>query len=151
MSQPPHSDWSRWIFASLSNHYYNQRQGIPLFIEGQYRSETVSNFAQFRIDGPFFEEINYAYWKVELTAAILIQIVWNDQDLHKLQRMLGVFQAACDSQIGLFRYGEDSSKFGCLNRVGPVRTNQLGQIQSAVKIAQGVVEARYQTHIHILG
>jgi hypothetical protein len=151
MAQPPYVDWSRWIFASLTSHFNTHRRNVPLFIEGQYRPETITTFAEFRMDGPYFNEISYAYWKINLTVAILVQVAWSMEDLHKLQRHLGIFQAACKPNITIRQYGDDNSYVGCLRRVDPIRTNPIGQIQSAIKIAQGVIEVGYETNIHILG
>ena len=114
---PANKNWSRWLQASLATHFDDRREDVPFFVEGQIRPSTVVDFAELRTDGPFFNEINFEYWHVDLTVAILIQIV-QDGNLHKLDNMIGVFMPAFTKAICCYRMGDgiddDNLRFGVL-------------------------------------
>lgn len=142
-------NWSRWIFASLTNHFDGLRQSFPFYIEGQNREDTISSFAEFRSNGPYFNEVSKNYWNVSLLAAIIIQIVSNDIDIHRLERTIGIFASAFSPYIDLFKYGDgvddDQSKFGCLYIDSPIRIDKFGQTRVAVPVVQASLEAEYKT------
>lgn len=151
MATTANPNWSRWIFASLTDHFNSLRQTIPFFVEGEIRSSEIANFAEFRMDGPFFNEINVRHWHIDLIAAILIQII-QDQDIHKLERYIGVFLPAFKTDIPVYRFGDqeedDNLQFGCLtldsNFGEKIRIDKFGQIQAATRIAQASIEAHYK-------
>lgn len=145
-------NWNRWIYASLTDHFQSLRQNIPFFVEGQNRPDDVSEFAEFRMDGPLYNELNNHYWYIDITATIIIQSVQNDSDIHRLDRLIGIFLAAFTTDIPVFRYGDDpdtddQDQFGCL-RLSPafgerIRVDKFGQIQVAMPVTQASLEAHY--------
>lgn len=146
------SNWSRWIVASLSVHFDNERQSIPFYVEGQIRPATIYDFAELRMDGPFFHEVNQDYWYVDVNPAILIQIIQSNET-HKLERYIGIFSAAFTKSICVYRYGDgpndDGNQFGVLvmQPDSPVRVDKFGQVQSATRIAQAAIETRYRMRL----
>ena len=152
MADTVNANWNRWIFASLTSYFAARRQGIPFYIEGQSRPDTVSNFGEFRLDGPLYNELNNHYWTVDVTVTIIISIVQDDQDIHKLDRIIGIFLAAFTTDIPVFRYGDNPNidtqeQLGCL-KLSPafgerIRVDKFGQIKVATPITQASIEAHY--------
>ncbi len=142
--------WNRWIYASLSFHFSEARQNIPFYVEGQIRPTTVYNFAEYRQDGPFYNEVNPDHWHIDVVAAILVQIVQDDADIHKLERWSGIFASAFEQSICCYRYGDeqndDGGQFGVLQlKPGQlIRIDKFGQVQAATRILQASIEARYR-------
>lgn len=139
-------NWSRWIFASLSTHFDSLREEIPFFIEGQIRPTDVSNFAELRMDGPFFTQLSSTYWEIAILPSILIQIV-QDDDLHKLDRYIGIFASAFRNTIEIFQYGDDDLFLDCLFIQGQIRVDKFGQTQAATRVAQATIEANYKMRL----
>jgi hypothetical protein len=144
-------NWPRWIHASLTIHFEDARQTLPFFVEGQTRPTGVTDFAEYRQDGPFFNEININNFYVDVLASIMIQIV-PDKDTHKLDRLVGIFLPAFEKAICMYRHGngpgDDGEQFGTLrlstNAGERIRVDKFGQTQSATKVAQASIEARYR-------
>jgi hypothetical protein len=145
MAEPVHPNWSRWITASLYKHFNDRRQDVPFFVEGQIRPSTVGEFAEYRMDGPYFNEINSHYWYVDVLPAILVQII-QDTNIYKLERFTGIFASAFETDISVRKYGDGNGELGCLSLVPGthIRVDKFGQIQAATRIAQASIEARYQ-------
>jgi hypothetical protein len=147
--------WSRWIFASLTNHFSDHAQSTNFFVEGQNRDPSITDYAEFRMDGPYFNEINSSYWKIDVIAAIIVNIIQNDADIHKLDRIIGIYLAAFTPNIDVFKYGDseidDQSLLGCLklatNTGERIRVDKFGQVRAATRVAQASIEAHYELNL----
>jgi hypothetical protein len=152
----PDQNWPRWFYTSIVKHFSLRNGDIPFYIEGQSRPTTKNDFAELRIDGPYFNEVSHAVWDINILVAILIQIVQNDTDLFKIQRFTGVFFEAFTTDLPVFRFGDgerdDAKQFLCLSlspdRNERIRVTQYGQIQSGTNVAQASIEARYQGKLY---
>lgn len=147
--------WNRWIYVSLSVHFEEARGSIPFFVEGQIRPTTIYDFAEYRQDGPFYKEVNPDHWHIDVLASVLIQMVQDNNDIHKLERWSGVFASAFERDICCYRYGDeqndDGGQFGVLSiRPGEyVRVDKFGQTQPAARILQASIECRYRMDLTI--
>jgi len=150
------NNWPRWIFASCCKHFDANKGTNELHIESQRRkTNTNTSHIELRFDGPRFEEQsnNFFYTHIELN--VLIHVLADMSDLHKIHRIAGEV-AAIFTGIKLYRYGsgvgDDDQLFGCLDLIQAGRANQLeinhfGRIGKETDIIQASVEGHYQTHL----
>lgn len=144
-------NWSRWIFASLIDHFSSMKQNTNFFVEGEDRDPKISDFAELRLDGPYFNELNVDFWTIDINVAIIIQTVRNDEDIFKLQRFIGIYVQPFTTDIPIYKYGEgsddDQSLLGCLklatNPGEKIRVDVFNQIKAATPVGQASIEAHY--------
>ena len=149
--------WNRWFFASISKHFDTNKQGLPLFIEGQHRNtRDEKDFLELRIDGPRYTELTLGHWYIYLEVNVLVQSVMDDINYHKIERDIGVaVQAMTD--IFVYKYGnqpEDTEEFiGCLKLIQDIRNREriqvfrFGQIEVGTKLQQAAVEGHYHMYL----
>jgi hypothetical protein len=138
-----------------------------LFIEGMDRDSAgqtsldggkvistadLTDFAEFRMDGPQIQEQTKNYFEINVSVNILAKATM-DNDIHKIYRHLGIIEAAFTNIIPVFKCGngpEDNPDelLGCLvlqtNNAERVRTNNFGQIREDLKVIQVTVEGHYK-------
>lgn len=144
----------RWIIASVSRHFEDRRQGIPMFIEGQIRqTRELEDFIEIRIDGPNYTELSKSFWRVYIEINVLIQSVQDKKDRFRIYKSTGVVASAFENVISIFKFGDeagdDDSLVGCLKLQGDrsarerVQISHFGQIEPQTGIFQSTVEAHY--------
>lgn len=150
-------NWPRWIFASVSKHFDDRRQGLPMFIEGQHRdTRSLKDFIELRMDGPQFTEVSHNYWRLYFEVNILVQSTMDEHSYHRIHTNVGIVAAAF-SDIGLMRYGtgpsDDQEQWGCAGLLQDTRKRQhldifhFGQIDKQTKLMQATVEGHYETFL----
>jgi hypothetical protein len=139
-------NWSRWIFASASKHFYDGiNSDVPLFIEGQDRTKFADllNKAEFRINGPSFEELSKNYWKLDCEINVVLQTA-KTKELHTKEKLVGKIVSTF-TNINVKRYGDglsdDNTYLGCLQLKGQVEKLDLGEDD---KMMQCALTASYQ-------
>lgn len=151
-------NWPRWIVASVRKHFYDNRQGLFMHIEETDRqTASVSDFCEFRIDGPRIKEVSKDYFKLLTTVNILITSAMDNKDFDKINKNIGIIVAAFTPNINAFKYGDgpddDSSFLGCMQlsrgKNDVLRVNKFGQIDKTEKINQATVEGRYYLDLTI--
>ena len=151
---PANKSWARWIKASVSKHFDDRRDGIPLFIENQHRdTDEEQELFELRMDGPRLLEVSKNCWKLRIEVNILIQTIMNDEDYHRIDDMVGIAQSAF-IDIPVFRYGnrpdDDNSFLGCLrllqnpSNIDYLEANRFGQIDIRTKLLQSTVEGHFE-------
>lgn len=151
------ANWPRWIFASCSYHFEQNVGGITMFTEGTHRdTELLPEFIEFRMDGPYFTQLNKNYWHCYFEINILLQATMLDTDFHAIHRLAGTVAAAF-TEIQIFKYGEglddDDSLIACANLKQDVRKreriqiNHFGQVEPETKLIQATVEGHYEMHL----
>lgn len=144
----------RWIVASVSQHFEDRRQGIPMFIEGQIRdTKGLKDFFELRIDGPYYTELSKGFWRVYIEINVLIQSAQDKTDRYRIYKTAGVVAAAFEQIISIFKYGDevgdDDSLVGCMKLLGDrearerIQISHFGQVESETGIFQSTVEAHY--------
>ena len=151
-------NWPRWVFASVSKHFDDKRQGLPLHIEGQHRdTRSLKDFIELRMDGPHFTEVSQNYWRIYVEVNILIQSTMDESSYHRIHQNAGIVAAAFTG-IGLFKYGNGINdnpavQWGCLqllqdtSRREELVIRHCGQVEPATKLLQSTVEGHYETYI----
>jgi len=153
------TNWSRWIFASICQHFDDNKGTLPLYIEGQYISTPrPNNFMELRIDGPYYTHVNKKDWKVYLEVNVLLQSSINDADFHNQQRYLGLISTIF-SCIKLYKYGtgamDDDSQFGCLFLLQDTQARErlqisnFGRVDVGSKLEQATIEGHYKTNLTV--
>ena len=151
-------NWSRWAFASISEHFLELREGLPLHITGTaFIQPEEEDFLELRVDGPYLREYSHGYWRYYTEISILVQSHMNDQDFHKIHRDVGIVQVAMNTPIPVFKHGdglEDTSeKIGCLDLLRATRgkhkleVNHFGQTGPRNKLMQATVEGHFEMFI----
>ena len=153
---PVNPKWSRWAFASVSNHFFNEidKSRLPLFVEGQKRNtDTLKTFAEIRMDGPWYTEVSRGCWKIYGEVNILVQATLDERDTHLIHRSVGLVTAAF-TDISVFRFGDepgdDDTFVWCWKLLQDSRDREriqvanFGVIEPNTKLTQAVVEGHYE-------
>lgn len=156
------ADWTRWCFASFSKFFDSKKGSTYLYVDGTDRATAnLSDFSEFRMDGPRIKVLGKHLVKLEVTVNILVQATMNDTDIHQFQRTIGVMVAAFEQSISAYRYGtgvnDNDTLFACFQRVSEtgskvgfdVRVNNFGIIDPTVRKQQATIEARYAAEITV--
>lgn len=145
----------RWIFASISKHFFDRRNGVDFYIEGQHRDAKINKeLIELRIDGPYVTEMSKDVYKYYTEVSVLIQTLKNDKDYHRIHTLTGMIAAAM-TDINVYKFGkglqDDATQFvGCLQLVQDVpsrervQINNFGQIETSTPLMQASVEAHYK-------
>ena len=147
-------NWPRWIFASVSKHFDDNKQGIPMYIEGQHRNtKDIKDFFELRMDGPQFTEISKNSWDIYVEINCLVQSAMDDTNYHRIHQNVGIVAAAF-TNIRIFKYGDgpgdDESLIGCLKLIQDKRKRHrldifhFGQIEVSTELVQATVEGHYK-------
>jgi hypothetical protein len=158
MADANRTDIARWIFASVTKHFDDNKGTLELFLEGQHRDDdNEGSYVELRIDGPFLTELCKDYWRVVVEVNALIHSLI-DTDLHRIYKNIGVMTEAFTA-IKLYKYGtgpnDDDSQFGCLLLKHDISgsggdllsINNFGQIDPTKKLQHATVEGHYETHL----
>lgn len=157
-------NWPRWIFASLAT-YLKQvatDNALPALVEGldersaQFMEAT--DRAEIRITGPFIRELSHNYWELQVDANVLLSSRFDGPDRknrYTFAQLAGAFQAAMDSAIAVYKYGnqpgDDDSLVGCLSplsgRRDAVRVFHFGQVNPTDGLRQSMIDAKYVMEI----
>ncbi len=151
---PPNPQWITWITSSFVVYFKTQCVGIklPLFIVGETRDQSTTTFAEFRLEGPYFNELTKGYWKIEVYIALLLTMINDENDLYKAQRIAGQLLAMFDKDIPIFRYNEENTMLGCMRLVPNEKLIQTvyGPLQPATPVTQSSIEAHYHMEVGLI-
>lgn len=155
----------RWITASIANYFDSNRGSLNMHFEGIERDrkgDTTHNtntdeFFELRIDGPNIKEYSKKYFYCYVEVNCLIQSLIDEDDVFKLQTVLGKVTNLFGKSIQIYKYGaetgDDESLVGCLVQINDTRNhlqvNNFGQVHQDTRIQQGSVEAHYEMHLTI--
>lgn len=153
------SDWDRWIFASISNHFDSKRGSLFMFIEGQIRdTRALKNFFELRIDGPYYTEIAKKNWKIFLEVNCLVQSSIDSSDFHQIRRNTGAVSSFF-TEIPVYKYGtgvsDDQTYIGCLRLVNDARGKErvqcsyFGRVEPKTSVQQATVEGHYEMFLDV--
>jgi len=152
-------DMVRWIIASCRAFFFNRRQGYTLFFENigaknlkDTSGKEVPYYAEFRVDGPGVRQLTKReyVWEIEINVLLhgAVDVRYSDE----IEKMLGVFAAAFEDAIPVYRYGDgvrdDQSQIGCLRLFSEkgeeVQVSRFGQANPDTKLTQASVDGRYR-------
>ena len=150
---------TRWIMASVAEHFNARRQGLTMFIEGQLRAtKTLKDFIELRVDGPYFIELSKGYWEVYIEINVLVQSAQDQTNYHRIYESVGIVTAAFEHIIQIFRFGtgsdDDGTLVGCMRLKGDkdererLQTSHFGQVEPETGIFQSSVEGHYVMELH---
>ena len=128
-----------------------------MFVEGAHReTESLTEFIEFRMDGPYFTETSKDYWHVYFEINIMLQTLLSETDLHAIHRLAGEVSAAF-TEIPIYKYGEgvddDDSFIACAKlkqdkrKRERIQVNHFGQIEPETKLIQATVEGHYELYL----
>ncbi len=92
--------------------------GVDFVIEGQNRPEK-GDIVEYRSSGPIWTQLTRKTWRGELLVNILVKVVKNEKDYHKIYRVVGKVESAFIKCVPIKKYG---------NEVGDDRTVTIGQL-----------------------
>lgn len=153
-------NWPRWIRTTCILHFKNIIEpGLLLHIEGtDRRTVGEQSYTEFRLDGPFANEINPDYWLLDIEINVLIVTIRNDEDIYQHDRNVGLAATAFTKGIPVFKYGdgEDDDPFaqlGCLilqsGKREKIVISHFGQVADDTRMIQSTVEAHYRLHLQV--
>ena len=151
-------NWPRWIVASICKHVDDNRQSLPMFLEGNNHTEDQSDYIELRIDGPYTIELSHNYFRLNVEVNVLVVSSINDSDLHKIYKDCGIVLAALSKVIPVYRYGDgpddDQTRLCCLTLVSSgdqreaLRVSHFGQMDATKPIMRSSVEGHYNLYLH---
>lgn len=147
-------NWPRWIFASLSKHFYDRRGGYAFYIEGQERDVPAPpQLIELRVDGPYATELTMNHWRLYTEVSVLVQCTKDMADYHLIHRITGLVAAAF-TDLPVYKYGDgdddDQTQFGCMQLIQDIgrreriQINNFGQISQDVPLLQSSIEGHYE-------
>jgi hypothetical protein len=165
MATRPDPDWTRWLFASITEHFdvnVYTPNSIKFITEGIHERDTdfeqSPDRAEIRINGPFARELSARYWRIWVDINTLVTSNYgNDtKDVYTLERNLGLIHEFADTDISIRRYGtgagDDGTLLGCLrprsDKNDSVRVIHFGQLNNVDRIKQGQVDGRYVMYLY---
>jgi len=148
------TNWARWLFASVSKHFDDRKQTLPLYIEGQHRAtRNLKDFLELRFEGPTWLEVNRKDWLGRVEINILVSTAYDEADYHRIHRYAGQVQSAYTRVIEAYKFGDgpddDQSFLGCLvlqqnrGRRDFLELNHFGRIGTDEALVQSTVEGHY--------
>lgn len=148
-------NWSRWVWASCTKFYDDNKGDFYLYIEGQSRQVDAKEvFLEFRMNGPRIREPSHNYFVFDVVINIAVQVGLDSYNAHKFQRAFGWAQSMFRPCIPVYKYGDGpqddrTALLGILTlknsrEIDIVNSLQLGQPDPVMKLMQATVEARYR-------
>jgi hypothetical protein len=141
----------RWIRASISKYFNDTLKGkLPVFVEGMDLRPGGTEFCEVRLDGPTFKQYG-SKWKVSIHLSVLIQMIFDDSDIYKIDRETGKVVAAFPTTLSIFRLGngpDDSNEYlDCLSVISEggedIVVIPYGKIAASTNLMQTTVGAHY--------
>lgn len=166
MATQPNPNWTRWIFASVTDHFSSNvmtPNEIPFITEGIHERDTLfmdsPDRAEIRINGPFARELSVRFWRIWVDINILVTSYMGSdtKDAYTLERNLGLVHEFADTSIEIRRYGtgvgDDGTLLGCLrprsDKNSSIREIHFGQINTIDRLKQSEVDGRYIMHLYV--
>jgi len=151
-------NWTRWIAASLDQHFKESLadSGLTLFVEGQLRrTDHCEDYAELRYTGPRINELSRNYWQIDVDLDVLVVSKSKNTSIFGPEVDVGKVLAAFTEDIPVFKYGngpddDPNVQLGCLllNRDdGEILVNNFGYPQDQVRLRQASVEACYRMNL----
>lgn len=164
MATRPNPDWTRWIFASITEHFATNvmtPNSLEFITEGIHERDTLfmesEDRAEIRINGPFARELSVRYWRiwVDINTLVTSDFGNHTRDVYRLERNLGLIHEFSDTSIEIRRFGsgpgDDGTLLGCLrprsDKNDSIRVIHFGQLNNVDRIKQGQVDGRYVMHL----
>lgn len=154
------SNLPRWVTASCAQ-FFKLRIGdqANLFLEGQERrTEALSQWLEFRLDGPYVVELSQNYFKVNIEINMLCVAQIDLTDFYKIHKLAGI-ALDCFVAIPIYKYGDgpddDQSLIDCMiitrstDQREAIRVSHFGRVNPDQKILQSSVEGHY--HLYVTG
>lgn len=141
--------WPRWIFASFSKWFYDSRNGIDFFVEGEdQKVENLSTYFEFRMNGPLMTEISKDFWRLEAVVNILVTTKQNLTNIHTHHTNVGIAASGFTKCVPMYEYGDnDTTQFGVMELKKQDNENivitHLGQVNPDIKAMQSMVQGYY--------
>jgi hypothetical protein len=149
----------RWIMASCRKHFWDRRQGIPIYFEHtgdkvltDSNGKPIRNYCEFRLDGPYEQQNNRIEFEYDIEINILCLSTLDDKYSDLIEQTLGIMAAAFTNCINVYRYGDgvddDGTRVGTLilqqEKGERINVNRFGQANAATRILQASVEGHYR-------
>lgn len=147
-------NWNRWILTSALKHFTDSI-GENLVLDGMDRDGLRDDplFAEFRMDGPRYLQLNQNYYRLWFAINIVVTSAIDPVDLTLKHDLIGDIVNAFTLELAINKYGsgggDDSSLLECatLSDDFPIRVNQLGQIDKDIRIEQATIEGQYLLYL----
>ncbi len=142
--------WARWILTSVYKHFSDRVTDIPIHI-GPYQME--SEWSELRFGGPYIDRLDRTCFRIECNVDFLLTTFVDKNDIYKMQRLTGQFQAAF-GPICVFRYGDgpldDQTLFGTLKLSSrynnKVNVNNYGLVLADNNFQRSTIESDFELY-----
>ncbi len=143
------SNWPRWIYASASKIFQAMADAYPvhLFLEGtKRRTDTQSNFIEFRMQGPRITEISNNFFRLDVEINILYSVTIGT-DFHLPYKLAGKIVETM-GDICVYKWNDGDAFLSVLTlKRQPVIVSHFGQARADTEIVQGTIEGSYVMHL----
>lgn len=165
MATQPNPNWTRWIFASITEHFSSNvmtPKSIPYLVEGIDERDddfmSQEDRAEIRINGPFSTEQSSNYWRIWVDINILVTSYYGgeNKDVYTAERNAGFIHEFADTSIPVLRYGtgmdDTGTLLGCLvprssKNDDSVRIIHFGQVNKVDRLKQSQIDGRYVMYL----
>ena len=151
--------WDKWIYSSVSKFFFDAAalEGAFMHIEGQKRETSgKSEWLEFRLDGPWYNELSHNCWRVEVEINIGVNHTMDDSNFHGLSLLKGVAESLFENCIVVSKNAtkdvadaeSNGSRFIVLSLQNMDSANRLiatnfGNPKPSEDIEQATIEGRY--------
>lgn len=151
-------NWARWIFASTTTVFEAGRGTLKFYVEGTDMSDrrNQEDYAEFRMNGPFFKEVSRDYWQVDFEINVLVSAV-KGKDFHKIHKHVGTVAGMFVGSLPIRCLGsepDDDPKtiLECAvldteGRDGGIFIQHFGQFDPTLPIVQATVQGTYRLYL----
>jgi hypothetical protein len=150
--------WNRWIFVSVGTFFKAALSpNMTFHIEGQLKSEE-GDYTELRFTGPEWDGRAKNAWHGEIEINLLVKCVKDENDMHKIYRMVGLVEAAMAPCIPIKKYGDTPNVDNRAVTIGELRlfpklgkdinTEHYGQLVNDIPSIQSTVGAFYRTDLY---
>lgn len=137
--------WPVYIIGSLDKYFSTALTGYKFYTIGEEpRLNTVENYYWLRVDGPEVKLETANKWRLEVVVNLLMTS-FNERDLYKLEKLIGLGAKAFINQIAVYQIPTDPlTQVGCLQlKSDQLDVHRYGQMKPETKMLQASVEAIY--------
>ena len=148
--------WDRWIMGSCAQFFDTLKSDYTLFFEGDLRqTQSLREWAEFRLDGPYCQELSKDCWRIDIEINILCLSELNHESNYGIHKIIGHFASIFDT-IPVYRYGSiiedpenDGTLLGCLYLRDDIKesmkTSHFGQVTlNGVHLMQSNIEGHFR-------
>lgn len=149
-------DWTRWISASVAQHFIAALDPIYVYLETTERfTDKKKEWVEVRVDGPDCQEVSKGQFHLYIEVNLALVGISNPSDGQKFDRLIGKVISNFPKNMPIYRYGDqavdDGSLVFCMTLLvddrEKIRVSRSGQVEPRTPVIQATVEGHYEAYV----